>query len=1667
MTKDDLFKLIRLGWLKGLDHLGRLKLSENAGLKNGKIIFDENSQIVSDNFVEGIVGTKIGYETSEFDNLVVHNLLSAKRVQFEQVLNIENNMIVLNYGFEGSPTLDSGIQVERGELPDAYFIWDEDGDKWQVSENGVNYYDILHSGNYASYLDSRYYTESEIDSILSNNYVPYTGANNDVDLGNYDLILTDLMINGVGYLYNTPHDNSDIKSIINKEYVDLAVTSLGAAYYMYDDEDSTGYKTCYLDPSGDAEVYDEYSGLVDDQYLGGWISAPGEAPQKLLKGVYNWFLTLEKMEGNKTLRVYWKLFERKSDNTEQEIAASSLSDEIDGRASYIVPLQLDEDYIPDAGSRIVGKLYANVSGSGNAPTLRIYYQGTTSSRWEIPANTEIFKNIFIPYTGAVQDVDLGSYGLTTNNLTIGSLSGVLKASSGVVSGEATTDDLPEGSGNLYWTQGRFDTAFAGKTTDDLDEGSNNLYFTTARARQSISANAPILYNNSTGVISHETSSQGDLTLSDGNVLASIDLDGYGHIKGLTTKNLDDRYYTETEADNRFVNVTGDTMTGDLTINNGSLIISNLTAGYLPYHTASGLTDSPIYTDGTKVGIGITTPPTHKLEIKGAAVGAETIVDILADDGGRAIALGKDSNDSGFILLTDGSQNEKVDLEAGGDSYILGNVAIGTTDPQAYKLYVNGAGYYADDLVLNDLIQSSNFDSGIFGSGWRIDKSESYLEIDNIMVRNTLRTHIFQKDIVKATSGYLYISDSGVISDVSNISNNKISFADDKSASFEIGDQLWMKDYKSDGNIVSVKFTITEVGSSSGGQTDYTVQVDEGSLSDLQVGQTAVRISGGNILLDASSQYSPYIDILDEGEELVTNGDFSDYNGTIDDGIEDTFSGWSLIEIDGDAEWYAVSDAPTGYSTAIKYVQAIAPTNSWKHKIQQMFSYTSGKRYRIVFWAKASENAVLMVRDDDQSNGGLTKDVNITTVWQKFTYYFTANSNSKGVFFFLGGDSHDKYITGVSVKEISHLETRLGNLEGIANCSGYGLYGENTYLTNRLLIGDLTKTNHYMEYIDGVLTIKGNADISGTIHANDGDIAGWTIDSDKLYKNNIEINSGGYIKASSGGTTYWSLNNDGSGSLAQGNISWDVNGDLSVNKVTATSGTIGGWNIDSSKLYAGNLELNSAGDIQANYTEGSSGFKLSADGSAEFNNVIARGTIYATAGEIAGNLVASGINADNITTGTLSADRIGAGTITGDKIASNTITADNIASKTITANEISVDNLSSLSADIGTVTAGIIQDSDPAHKIILDLNNKILRVNDGGNDIVTLGLIDSVADIYGIRGYEGTDIIFELSTHAQKIGGWSFDKDKLYSGDFLIDGTNKIIKTANTGHRVVIDGENEFIKLYDSSDNEVLWIDGELFSTTSGTIGGIRLKYSGRFEERTENDSSDTDLSLIDFVGSNTGLKRTGELAGVRINITNSPTTPGSINHYGGYFRISSATEGTVCGIFAVAYNTQTSDNAYAGYFKGKTKVEGNLEVTGNIDAPNNTQTLSPTRSYLAFGYASGISSSGTVECYTVDGVQNGKGYRMIRSGKITGVSIQFNASTIADITSVSATVYKNGSSTSVSCSKEFDGTEGSGSYGAHNTGSVEFSAGDTIMVKVSNDGFIEFGDIAVIVEIET
>jgi hypothetical protein len=146
----------------------------------------------------------------------------------------------------------------------------------------------------------------------------------------------------------------------------------------------------------------------------------------------------------------------------------------------------------------------------------------------------------------------------------------------------TTSVVPEGS-NLYYTQGRFDSAFAAKSTtnlaegsnlyftaargnanfatnlaasdtDDLTEGATNLYFTNARARTalSVTAGTGLSYNNTTGVFNLAAIPNASLTNS------SITINGQAVSLGgsvtLTTTNIGEGtnlYWTEARGNANF------------------------------------------------------------------------------------------------------------------------------------------------------------------------------------------------------------------------------------------------------------------------------------------------------------------------------------------------------------------------------------------------------------------------------------------------------------------------------------------------------------------------------------------------------------------------------------------------------------------------------------------------------------------------------------------------------------------------------------------------------------------------------------------------------------------------------------------------------------------------------------------------------------------------------------------------------------------------------------------------------------------------------------------------------------------------------------------------------------------------------------------------------------
>ena len=55
---------------------------------------------------------------------------------------IFDNIVRLNAGVTGTPSLNAGLEVERGSSTDVQLRWNESTDKWQFTNDGSTYYDI-------------------------------------------------------------------------------------------------------------------------------------------------------------------------------------------------------------------------------------------------------------------------------------------------------------------------------------------------------------------------------------------------------------------------------------------------------------------------------------------------------------------------------------------------------------------------------------------------------------------------------------------------------------------------------------------------------------------------------------------------------------------------------------------------------------------------------------------------------------------------------------------------------------------------------------------------------------------------------------------------------------------------------------------------------------------------------------------------------------------------------------------------------------------------------------------------------------------------------------------------------------------------------------------------------------------------------------------------------------------------------------------------------------------------------------------------------------------------------------------------------------------------------------------------------------------------------------
>ena len=210
------------------------------------------------------------------------------------------------------------------------------------------------------------------------------------------------------------------------------------------------------------------------------------------------------------------------------------------------------------------------------------------------------------YTNARFDTQLGTK--TTDNLTEGSSNlYYTNARFDTQLGTKTTDNVTEGSSNLYYTNARFDTQLGTKTTDNVSEGSSNLYFTNARAdgradsriaASNLNALNDVAYTSGAGIDNFVLTYDHSSSSWGAEVVPSAPVSSVNTQTGAVVLNTDD--VSEGSSNLYYTNARFDTQLGTKTTDNLTEGSSNLYYTNARFDTQLGTKDTGDLSEGSNL-----------------------------------------------------------------------------------------------------------------------------------------------------------------------------------------------------------------------------------------------------------------------------------------------------------------------------------------------------------------------------------------------------------------------------------------------------------------------------------------------------------------------------------------------------------------------------------------------------------------------------------------------------------------------------------------------------------------------------------------------------------------------------------------------------------------------------------------------------------------------------------------------------------------------------------------------------------------------------------------------------------------------------------------------------------------------------------------------------------
>jgi hypothetical protein len=179
-------------------------------------------------------------------------------------------------------------------------------------------------------------------------------------------------------------------------------------------------------------------------------------------------------------------------------------------------------------------------------------------------------------------------------------------------------------------------------------------------------------------------------------------------------------------------------------------------------------------------------------------------------------------------------------------------------------------------------------------------------------------------------------------------------------------------------------------------------------------------------------------------------------------------------------------------------------------------------------------------------------------------------------------------------------------------------------TNANITGTIDANNGFLGAltVDGTITVgTGGSITSGsyyTLNNTGGTIAGWSINTNGISSTNIGLLSGASAMILLGDALTYSaakigFKNDGSGKLANGNITWDASGNITFAGSISSSATITGGTLQTSSSANTGIKITSTGINGYNGTAQT--FNIASDGSGWIGVTAIRAISWATDGTV--------------------------------------------------------------------------------------------------------------------------------------------------------------------------------------------------------------------------------------------------------------------------------------------------------------------------------------------------------------------------------------------------------------------------------------------------------------------